>query len=365
MQRRAVMAGLAALPFARATAAALPTRSFRLGATRWPPDLSLRALGQVQNFLTRMADMSAPMILGGVPWDAAADDTPFSARLQGELAWQAPKGHRVLLSLGALDTMRRGLAPLYSMQDNQPLSDRWAGRPFDDPLVIRAYNAYCLRAAHQMRPDWLAIGVEVNLLLHFRPDLWPGYTRLHRAVYETVKAEFPDMGVLFTIAAQHFMGMADGADAAVQSREMAALMTHSDMAAFSIYPHLSPDVPDPIPPGFYDPLNAFAARVNRPAAISESGCSSAPVNLGWFTTLPGSPERQAQAFEALIAMADEGNHRFVINFASHDFTPLLAHVPQAMREFVGLWEHTGILDQTGADKAVTPHWRAALERPLI
>jgi hypothetical protein len=52
-----------------------------------------------------------------------------------------------------------------------------------------------------MRPDWLAIGVEVNLLLHFRPDHWPGYTRLHRIVYEMVKAEVPDMGVLFTIAA--------------------------------------------------------------------------------------------------------------------------------------------------------------------
>jgi hypothetical protein len=161
------------------------------------------------------------------------------------------------------------------------------------------------------------------------------------------------------------MGIADGADAAVQSREMVALMAHPDLAAFSIYPHLSPDVPDPIPPGFYVPLNAFGARVNRPAAISESGCSSAPVNLGWFATLPCSPERQAQVFEALIDMADKENHRFVINFASHDFTPLLAHVPKAMRGFVGLWEHTDIVDQTGADKVASPILRAALERPLI
>ena len=365
MRRRMVLSGLAALPFASPRMAhAGPTRAFRMGATRWPPDLTLRAMGKVELFLRNQADMAAPMILGGVPWEAAADPAAYSAALMRELEWVAPPDHPKLLSLGALDTMRTALAPLYAVTDNRPLPEAWQGRSFDDPQVIAAYSGFCLRAAEIARPDWLAIGVEVNILLHARPDLWPAYTRLHRATYEAVKAQFPEMGVCFTIATQHFMGRTDGADPVTQNAGMAALMTHSDLAGFSIYPHLQDDAPDPIPDGFYDPLNAFAARSGRPAAISESGTSSQAIRWGMFGRIPGSPEWQAQATEALFRFADEGRHRFVVNFTSHDYGPLLERLPKKDRSFAGLWEHCGILDATGGDKPVTAVWRDWLARPL-
>ncbi len=259
-----------------------------MGTTRWPPDLSLRAFGQVEIFLRDQADMAAPMVLGGVPWQAALDETPFSNALMAELTWTAPQGHPVLLSLGALDTLRRGMAPLYAVKDNQPLPADWAARDFDNPLVIRAYSAFCLRAIDAMRPDWLAIGVEVNLLHHFAPDRWPAYLRLHRAAVEAVKTRHPDLPILTTIAAQHFMGMADGTDPAVRRRPWRIWPTIPDMFGFSIYPHLSGDVPDPIPPGFYDPLLEFAARHGKPSAITESGTASAPIPWGW-TSIPAAP----------------------------------------------------------------------------
>jgi hypothetical protein len=359
-----VLSGLAALPFATADrAVAAPTRAFRMGTTRWPPDLSLRALGQVESFLRDRADMAAPMILGGVPWDAAAEGAGFSAALMRELAWAAPAGHPKLLSLGALDTMRVGMAPHYATADNQPLPERWQGRAFDDPQVIAAYTAYCLRAAEIARPDWLAIGVEVNILLHAAPDLWPVYVRLHRAVYEAVKDRFPDIGVCFTIAAQHFMGRTDGADADRQWAAMAELMAHSDLAAFSIYPHLQDDAPDPVPDGFYDSLNEFAARAGRPAAISECGVSSETIRYSLFIRIPGSPERQAQAMDALFRFADDGDHRFVVNFTSHDYSPLIAAVPAEHHPLLSLWEHCGILDARGGAKAVTAVWDDWLARP--
>ncbi len=363
MQRRAVLSGLAALPFATPLAATSPTRSFRIGTTRWPPDLTLKALGQVENFLNTQADMAAPMILGGVPWVDAAAEAPFSLRLSSELGWRAPKGHPVLLSLGALDMARSGLAPLYATTDNLPLPPEWAGRAFDDPEVIRAYSAFCVRAADTMRPDWLAIGIEVNLLLQFAPDLWPAYKRLHRATYEAVKTAFPDMPVVLSIAAQTFMGMADDADAAVQARGMAELMSHTDLVAYSIYPHLSSDVPDPIPAGFYDPLSNFAARFGKPAAISESGTASDPVWWGWWR-IPGSDERQVQATEALFQTARDGGYSFVVNFTSHDYPALLKHIPAEARDLAGLWVSTGIVDGNGDDKAVTPLWRNTLAQPF-
>ena len=332
-----------------------------MGSTRWPPDLSLKAMGQVQHFLTHDADMAAPMILGGVPWETAAADAPFGAALTNELTWRAPAGHPVLLSLGALDVTRQALALHYALRDNQPLPPDWAGRAFDDPQVIRAYSSYCLRAAETARPDWLAIGIEVNLLAHFAPALWPSYLRLHRATFEAVKARFPDLPLLTTVAVQHFMGMADGADAAMQAAAMTELAAHTDMIGWSIYPHLSADVPDPVPPGFYDPLLEFAARLGKPSAITESGTSSAPVRIGWVT-LPGSPERQVQATGALLQTAADGDMAFMVNWASHDYPALLVHLPEEIRPLAALWATTGILDGEGGEKAVTALWRDWLLR---
>jgi hypothetical protein len=361
MRRRQVLAGLAALPYASARPAQAATRRFRMGTTRWPPDLSLRAFGQVELFLRDQADMAAPMVLGGVPWQAALDETPFSNALMSELTWHAPQGHPVLLSLGALDTMRRSMAPLYAVKDNQPLPPDWAARDFDDPAVIRAYSAFCLRAVEAMRPTWLAIGVEVNLLNHFAPDRWPAYLRLHRAAVKAVKTRHPDLPILATIAAQHFMGMADGTDPGVQAQAMAELADHTDMFGFSIYTHLSTDVPDPIPPGFYDPLLEFAARLGKPSAITESGTASAPIPWGW-TSIPGSPERQVQATEALFQTASDGDMAFVVNWTSHDYPAFLEKIPEEARDLASLWVSTGILDGDGTDKAVTPLWRDWLAR---
>jgi hypothetical protein len=363
MKRRQVLGGLAAAPFAPVRALAGATRRFRMGSTRWPPDMTLTALGQVERFLRDDADMAAPMILGGVPWQDAETEAPFSHALMAELGWKAPEGHMVLLSLGALDTARTGLAPLYALRDNQPLPADWAARDFDDPAVIRAYSRFCLRAVETMRPDWLALGVEVNLLRHAAPDRWPAYLRLHRAAYAAVKDRHPDLPVLVTIAAQHFMGMADSADPADQAAALAEIAPHADMIGYSIYPHLSRDVPDPIPPGFYDPLLEAAARARLPCAISESGTASGPVRYGW-ATLDGSPERQVQATETLFQTATEGDMAFVVNWTSHDYPALLARLPEDGQDLAGLWVSTGILDGTGGEKAVTRLWRDWLARPV-
>lgn len=305
-----------------------------MGATRWPPDLTLRALGQVERFLRDDADMAAPMVLGGVPWVDAAAEATFSNALQAELTWRCPGDHPRCLSLGALDTMRRGLAALYAVTDNLPLPPEWAGRAFDDPQVIRAYTAFCLRAAEIARPDWLVIGVEVNLLRHFAPDLWPGYLTLHRAAYAAVKDRFPDLPLLTTVAVQHFMGMADETDVADQASAMAELADATDMLGWSIYPHLSWDVPTVIPPGFYDPLLEFGARLRKPMAITESGTASAPVPLGWYT-LEGTPERQVQTTEALLTLAEEGDIAFFVNWTSHDYPAFLEKIPKSRKSWRG------------------------------
>lgn len=363
MRRRQVLAGLASLPaLPRASHAKLP-RPFRMGTTLWPPDISLRGLAQVQAFVARDCDMVAPMILGGVPWVAAASGVAFSARLQRELAYRPPSGQKMLLSLGALDTLRQRMAPLYAETDNQPLPDEWRDLAFDDPKVIAAYIAFVLRAVGITRPDWLCIGVEVNTLLHQSPDLWPAYARLHRETYLAVKAAHPGLPLLFSIAAQHFQGQVAGADAASQWQAMAELAAFADMIGFSVYPHTVPDLPHPLPDDFYAVFARFGAQVGLPVAITESGSSSEKVRF-LFSSLPGSPEMQAHHLDRLLQAAEAGRFAFVVNWTSHDYPLLMEKIPRDTRSLASIWTYSGLVGPDGEDKAVTAVWRAALARPF-
>jgi hypothetical protein len=353
--RRALLASTAAL-LATPLKAETP-RPFRMGVTRWPPAATYAALELVETFITNDCDMACPMVLGGVPWHGE-----YSKALLDELTWQPPAGHALALQIGALNIMRDGLSPLYAERDNQPLPPDFADAAFDDPKVIAAYRDFALRAAREMRPDWLFIGIEVNILLAKRPDVWPAYVALHRATYEAVKAEFPDLKVGFTIVAMHYLGLADNTDPAVQNAAMLDLAEFADIIGWSVYPHTSWEVELPLSPDWFRFIDDFAALSGKPAAVTESGMTDRRV---WIGVLPlsGSPEAQAQVMEAMLTAAETGRWAFVVNWTSHDYPELLKLFPPEVRELGEIWVWTGLLGPNGEEKPVTKVWRDALARP--
>ena len=357
LSRRAMLALSGATLLAGAGGA---TRSYRLGTTRWPPAATFEGLALAEAFLRDTCDMAAPMVLGGVPWLAALAGDPFSQTLMDELNWKAAPGHPVCLSLGALDTLRQGLAPFYADKDNQPLPAEFADLAFDDPKVIAAYSAFCLRSAQIMQPDWLIIGVEVNLLMNQRPDLWLAYLRLHHACVAHLREHMPRQKIGFSIAALHYLGLLDNADAALQKREMLALADSVDIIGWSVYPHTSWDVPLPLAADFFDFISDFALVSGKPVAITKSGMSSQRVWIG-LIPLGGSPEKQAQVMTVMLAAAQAGGWQFVVNWTSHDYPELLEIFPPETRELGEIWVWTGLVGPKGEAKPVTAVWKEALD----
>ena len=358
--RRTLLGALSALPLA---GHAQTPRPYRMGTTLWPPELTLTGIARVSRFVQDHCDMAAPMVLGGVPWVAALGGEPFSEQLQGELTWVAPPGHKVALSLGALDTARSGLAALYAETNDQPLPPDWAALPFDAPQVIEAYGAYCVRAARAMRPDWLFIGVEDNLLLLFRPDLWPAYRRLMEATRARLRAEVPGQKIGFSIQAMAYLGLMEGPGIEPQRAEMLAFAQGADIVGWSVYPHTSWEVDWPLSPGFFDIITDFGAATGLPQAVTESGMTSAPVWLGWVR-LGGDPDQQAQAMEAMLTAAEAGRWEFVVNWTSHDYPVLLEMFPPEARDLGSVWVWTGLVGPQGEAKPVLAVWDAALARPV-
>ena len=148
-----------------------------MGFTRWPADLSVEGIQTSVDFAEKHGDMVSVMFIGGIPWDEALTGKEFSQDVRNNFAGR-PKNKKLFLSISPLDRDRKNLAPYWGEKDNQPLPKVWADRPLNSPEVKKAYLSFVLRAAKAMQPDYLAIGVESNVLLSNSPAKWRQWKEL-------------------------------------------------------------------------------------------------------------------------------------------------------------------------------------------
>ncbi len=335
------------------------SRTFRMGFTPWPSELSVRGLRTAEEFIQKHGDLVSLMFIGGVPWQEALDGKPFSADVQSKLAYKPPRGHKLFVSISPLNMGRNGLAPHWGERENMPLPDEWAKRRFNDPKVVRAMTAFALRSVAALKPEWLAIGVESNALLSHDKAAWRDYKEMHRAVYASVKRRHPRLPVFFTTEVNHYLERATEARGSGQEREVADLMRHSDLFAMSYYPHMSYDTHWPIPSGFFD----FAKRFRKPIAVSETGMSSKAVTVRGLK-LRGDPADQKQYYEALLGAASRDRYRFVVTFCTTDYDRLLPALPAEAREIANIWTYTGLQTSDGAPKPAQEVWDRWRRVPL-
>jgi hypothetical protein len=136
--------------------------------------------------------------------------------------------------------------------------------------------------------------------------------------------------------------MARDAKGSAQEKEVADLMRFSDWFVMSLYPHMSGEVPRPIPAHFLD----FATRFKKPIAVAESGMTSRTVELKTYRTmLYGSDAEQQQFTELLLKTAARDNYEFVINFATTDSDRMVAKLRPPLDDIARIWAFTGM--QTG------------------
>lgn len=339
---------------------AAPARPFQMGFTRWPADLTVDGFLKAQEFAHAHGDIVSVMFIGGIPWPEALSGMSFSKDVENNLAYRPPAGKKLFLSISFLNKDRKDIAPYWGEKDNLPLPAPWDKLPLDSPEVKQAFRNFVLRAVQAMKPDYLAIGVESNVLLSHDPAKWKRLKDVHRATYEAVKEKYPKLPVCFTTEVLHYKQLANEAKGKDQAGEVADLMQHSDLFAMSVYPHMSYGVPRPVPSDFF----AFATRFKKPIAVSESGMTSRDVELKAFKlTLFGSENEQRQFTELLLKTADRDRYEFVINFATTDFDKLCAKLPPPADDLARIWAFTGM--QTGAyePKPALAVWDAFLDKP--
>ncbi len=339
-------------------------RTFRMGFTPFPYDMTLEAITEVKRFLHQNADVIS-IHLEGVPWLEAYEGKPYHTKLMED--WQRhkeakPPGGKVYLSLSPLNNGRSDIAGYRAAKENLPLPKAFIGKSLDAPVVVKTYLEYCRQAIRYFQPDYLTIGIEVNELFHNNRSKWEAYKCLHQRVYQELKNENPDLPICVTFTL-HNMLNPDWKDRKQMLEEIKKLMAHSDLVAVSFYPFMAMlgDRMDDCLSWLYGEFDEF----KKPYVFSETGQPAESVilkSLGF--TIPASQESQYQVLDKLLSFAQQRQFEFLVWFLPRDYDGLWDKIRADAPEFFGVWRDCGLLDGDGNKRPAYRLWRAYFELPL-
>jgi hypothetical protein len=337
----------------RAAAAGPTSRPFRMGFTGFVHDTTPEAVAASRRFVRENGDILAHHI-EGVPWTQALNGQAFPKGLleewEGKKSAASPKG-KIYLAISP------GRGELKVADKTGPLPVELNGKPYDDPLVIKAYLSYCRRVIEFFKPDYLAIGIEVNEIHNLGSKAWDAYVTLHKAVYAELKKDHPDLPI-FASWTLHNMFKQRGQ----MLEQFKKLMPHNDLVAVSYYPFFMEDR-DRLAAldWMFEQFDAF----QKPYAIVETNDAAERLPLPQAkAVIEGTPEKQAAYYRRLLALAQQHNFVFVISFIHQDYDALWEKIKATSPELFMAWRDCGLLDEKGKARPALQVWNEYFQLPL-
>ncbi|HBI39158.1 MAG: hypothetical protein A2015_12735 [Spirochaetes bacterium GWF1_31_7] len=335
-------------------------RSFLMGFTPWPHNATEEAVNWTYEKTNENGDIISHHIEQGVPWPEAYNGISFSAEFQTEIDSRILRyraGKKVLLSVSPLNMERNGLAFYRGSSESMVLPSPWDSYALNSSEVKSAFFNYVERMVLSFQPDYLIIGVEVNLLIRNNPSLWKPYVELHDDVYIRLKKKYPDLSVGVSVfCVPFFPEWSPGDDIVSQLSGLTDLENTSDFIAFSVHPFMSSLTAESFPEDY---LKTLFAMTDKPVAVSES---SYPAQNWKTITEPiiefnGTPEKQNAFLSSLLVESNNADALFVIWFSIHDYDALweglLNKNPLAL-----VWRDTGLFDESGNGRISLALWQS-------
>lgn len=333
-------------------------RPFLMGFTPWPYDATTDAVEWTYEKISEHSDIISHHMEEGVPWPEAYDNSAFSSEFQTEIDSRLERiepGMSVLLSVSPLNMGRDAMALYRGSRESMALPAPWDSYALNSTEVKTAYLQYVNKMVDAFQPDYLIIGVEVNLLIRNNPDLWPEYVELHSYVYGEIKQDYPELPVGASFfCVPFFPEWSPEDDLNLQVAGLRDIETTSDFIAFSLHPFMSALTAESFPDDYMETL---FAQTDKPVAISES---SYPAEYWQTLSEPvvdfnGTPEKQAAFLSEVFQESEMSNALFLIWFSIRDFDALWEGVlnedPVAL-----VWRDTGLYDGEGNRRIAYDIW---------
>lgn len=326
------------------------SRSFHMGFTAFPYDLTATAVDETFANVTANGDVLLAHFDFGIPWNEALNDLPFPNEVQTTIdqtiAAVSPN-HKIVLTATPTDQERDSLAKFWNNAGtHQDLEAPWTGYNFDSPEVIEAYLNYCRRIIDAIQPDYFGYGVEINPNFIDGSENFNAFLKLAQTVYNTLKQDYPNLPIFMSFQDQSFNKNKQ------ELLEFTKLfLPYTDMMAVSTYPFWQVDAPmqDANPDLLYSDwlIEMRDLAPNKPFAISETGYIADDLvmeELG--VNLKADPLWQANYVQLLAERANRLNAEFVLWFVYRDYDLLYEATPDPPLIFK-VWRDNGLLDGDG------------------
>ena len=328
-----------------------PPRTFFMGFSSFPPrpDVAL-AQRSIDTWATRS---DAGLILLDPPWERLlAGDDP-DALVRGDplnvANYYRSKGLRVVGTLDITNGVdRTGESPAL-------LATRHS---LTEPAVRAAYARYAAAFAAVIRPEYLSLASETNLVRAVAPPaLYDAVVDAARGAAAEVRRRQPDVRIFTTVQVEVAWGrLSANAPFAGIARDRADF-PFAQAIGLSSYPYLARFVePEDVPADYYARLSDPAAPL--PMLVIEGGWTS--ISLGGIVSSPDKQRRYIERQALLLDTARAAGY-FQINFTDLD----LASFPQLPQgSIVPLFASIGLVDVNLAPKPALGAWDTIFQRPL-
>jgi len=324
------------------------TRSWQLGFSHTPPVATVQAVLQGIDLWSQRAEIA--MIHEELPWTdllAGMSAADILARDKVQLVnYLRGKG----LTLAFMADPTDGL----SRADEAPQL-RALGRSLAEPAVQQVYRSYVLAVASVLKPKWLGLAAETNLIRAAAPPA------LYGAVVQVANAAALDLAGAASTAIPFssvqvetaWGGLAPGGSYTGIAQDLGDF-AFSQLLGLSSYPYFAYSQPENIPGDYYTRLAAGQAR---PVMVVEGGWTSA--NVG---SVQSSPAIQARYIARHADLLDSVRAQGLIQleFADIDLTAVPPPVPPNLPLFTQI----GLCHSDFSPKPALDAWDKLYRRAL-
>jgi hypothetical protein len=343
--------------------AAQQKRSFLMGFTPQPYDVSEEAYQRTYSFISDNADLIAHHVDEGVPWTEVLSKKAFHNNAEQDINRRLKNtkpGQKVYLALSPLNIDRKSLAGYWAQDSHAERPGEWKNRSFGDPEVIQAYIAYCKRMIERFKPSYLAYAIEVSDFKTYNPEQFPGFKKLLAETYQALKKDYKDLPVFLTFV------LGDPGYMNERSATIKELLPYTDYFAVSSYPYVFDGVggePKRLPKDWFKQVKKIAP--NKPFAVAETGFIAQTFwALSKLLVIPANSGGQKGYVEFLLKEAQELDAKFVIWFVPVDYDKLWKVMADQGAD-VGLkqWRDTGLMDDKFNPRPAMKVWQDWLALP--
>jgi hypothetical protein len=322
-----------------------PPRGYLMGFSAIAPRADLNLIIQTVQMWSTRAD--AAIIHSEPPWDSLLAGVPAESLVTRErvelVNFFRALGHRIVLMVDATNGINRSA-------DSQPLVD--AGRSLTEPEVQFLYRRYCTVLDSLLRPDYMGLAAETNLIRAASPPaLYAAVVAVANAAAADIRAFDAVTPLFISVQVETAWGRLGGSGMYQGIAQDLADFQFMDALGLSSYPYFAWSDPDSLPDDYYSRLREGNGL---PVLVVEGGWTSRSID-----TIVSSPMTQTRYIARHAELLDIASAVgvFQLTFTDLDTTAL---PPGTILPY---FSYNGLVDENLAPKPALAIWDAVHARP--